>query len=67
MNRALIIANELGTRKAAPTPCRQRAATSTQPLGAAAHSSDATAKTTSPDLQHDQPPELHRISHPRRG
>ena len=47
-NRELIIASELGTRNAAPTPCRQRAATSTQPVGAIAHSSDATAKTTSP-------------------
>ena len=45
-NRALIIASELGTRNAAPTPCRQRAATSTQPLGANAHSSDDTAKMT---------------------
>ena len=44
----LIIASELGTRNAAPTPCRQRAATRTQPVGATAHNSDATAKITSP-------------------
>jgi hypothetical protein len=44
----LIIASELGTRNAAPTPCRQRAATSTQPLGATAHSTDATPNTTTP-------------------
>ena len=54
----MIIASELGTRNAAPTPCRQRAATSTQPLGATAHSSDATAKTTSPTRSTDQPAEL---------
>ena len=54
---ALIIASELGTRNAAPTPCKQRAATSTQPLGANAHSSDDTAKTTRPIAQHRQPAE----------
>ena len=48
VNRALIIASELGTRKAAPTPCRHRAATSTHPFGATAHSTEATAKTASP-------------------
>ena len=55
-NRALIIASELGTRNAAPTPCRQRAATSTQPLGASAHSSEATPKTTRPIRSTDSRP-----------
>ncbi len=55
-NRALIIASELGTRNAAPTPCRQRAATSTQPLGASAHSSEATPKTTMPIRSTDSRP-----------
>ena len=55
-NRALIIASELGTRNAAPTPCRHRAATSTQPLGANAHSSDDTAKTTMPIRSTDSRP-----------
>ena len=48
VKRALIIASELGTRNAAPTPCRQRAATSTQPVGATAHNSEDTAKTVRP-------------------
>jgi hypothetical protein len=47
-NRALIIASELGTRNAAPTPCRHLAATSTQPLGATAQSTEDTANTTRP-------------------
>ncbi len=47
-NRELISARELGTRNAAPTPCRHRAATSTQPVGANAHSSEETANTTVP-------------------
>ena len=55
-NRALIIARELGTRNAAPMPCRQRAATSTQPLGASADSTDATAKTTTPIRSTDRRP-----------
>src|SRR3954470_8569998 len=47
-NRALIIASELGTRNAAPTPCRQRAATSIQPLGASAHITDAAPNIATP-------------------
>src|SRR5258708_23062517 len=54
-NRALIIASELGTRNAAPPPCRHRAATSTQPLGARAHSSDENAKITVPARRTDSP------------
>jgi hypothetical protein len=49
VNRALIIASELGTRKAAPMPCTHLAATSTQPVGATAHSTEATANTASPE------------------
>ena len=56
------IANELGTRNAAPTPCRQRAATSTQPLGATAHNSDDTAKTTSPNLSTTSRPKASEIA-----
>ena len=56
VNRALSIASELGTRNAAPAPCRQRAATSTQPLGASAHSSEDSAKTTSPIRNIDNRP-----------
>ena len=56
-NLALIIASELGTRNAAPTPCRQRAATSTQPLGANAHNSEETAKMTSPIRSTAEPAE----------
>ena len=56
--RALIIASELGTRNAAPTPCRQRAATRTQPVGATAHNTEDTAKTARPDPQHGEPAEL---------
>ncbi len=48
VNRELIIASELGTRKAAPMPCRHRAAISTQPVGASAQASDAKAKITNP-------------------
>ena len=47
-NRALIMASELGTRNAAPTPCSTRAATSTHPEGATAHSTDETAKINKP-------------------
>ena len=61
-NRALIIASELGTRNAAPTPCRQRAAISTQPLGANAHNSDETAKTTSPVLSTTKRPKASEIA-----
>ena len=52
----LIIASELGTRNAAPTPCRQRAPTSIQPLGANAHSREDTAKTTMPIRSTDSRP-----------
>lgn len=47
-NLAFSIASELGTRKAAPTPCTQRAAINTAPVGAAAHSSEAKPNATSP-------------------
>lgn len=47
-NRALIMVSELGTRNAAPTPCSTRAATSTHPEGATAHSTDETAKINRP-------------------
>jgi hypothetical protein len=61
-NRALIIANELGTRNAAPTPCRQRAAISTQPLGANAHNSEAAANTASPDRRTTSLPKASEIA-----
>ncbi len=61
-NRELIIASELGTRKAAPTPCRQRAATNTQPLGAKAHNSDETAKMTRPILSTTNRPKASEIA-----
>lgn len=48
VKRVLIMASELGTRNAAPTPCRQRAPTRIQPVGASAHNTDETAKTISP-------------------
>ncbi len=56
--RALIIASELGTKNAAPTPCRQRAATSTQPVGAdrAQHRGHRENREARP--QHREPAEL---------